>query len=374
MIKELSRNKYRIIVEIGYSIDNKRKRKTEIFYGTKGEAKNREYEIKKQYLRKDFVADSRNMTFEDFSKIFIHNYCEGNVGVKTLDGYKAMIDRINSYIGTWQLSNITTFVLMELYKKLKTGTRKSVLTNNTLLHYYTLLNLMFSQAVKWKLLECNPNEDIPRPKKEKKLAKCYDVEQIGILLNGLKNECLKYQALIWLAIDSGARRSELLALTWEDVDFSTKVMTINKSLDVIKGEIVEKPVKNDTSNRKLVLTNQTIEILKAYKQERIELTENWQENTKLFVANSGKPMYPTTCGKILQKVAVKYGLPKLNFHSLRHSSASLQIVLGIHSKVIQERMGHSSTNVTTGIYSHVFQASRVDVANKLNSVFEGILT
>lgn len=365
MIKQLSKNKYKIIAEIGYNIDGKRKRKTEIFEGTKKQAETREFEIKQLYAKNGFIADSKNLTFEDFGNIFIRNYCEGNVGAKTLDGYESMLEKVNSYIGNWQLKSIETFTLLELYKKLKKGTRKEVVTNNTLLHYYNLINLMFGQAVKWKLLDSNPNADIPRPKKEKHLAECYDMEQIHTLLNGLSNECLKYQALIILAIDSGARRSEILALTWKDIDFDTKVLTINKSLDVIKGKFVEKTTKNDTSTRKMVLTDTTIEVLKAYKEELTSAC-TWKEDNKLFLAKDGKPMYPTTCGKIFQKVAVKYGLPKVNFHSLRHSSASLQIALGVHTKLIQERMGHSSMAVTTSIYSHIFQANRTEVANKLN--------
>ena len=369
MIKQLSKNKFQIVAEIGYGIDGKRKRKKETFYGTKKQAENREYEIKLQYTKKGgFVADSKNMTFEQYSEIFIHYYCEENVGIKTLEGYKSMLEKINSYIGNWRLKSIETFTLLELYKKLKKGTRKETVTNNTLLHYYNLINLMFEQAVQWKLLDTNPNNSIPRPKKEKHLAKCYDLEQIQILLNGLSNECLKYQALIMLALDSGARRSEILALTWNDIDFDTNVLTINKSLDVIKGQFIEKTTKNNSSTRQLVLTDKTISILKAY-QEEIKKTNTWKAENKLFLAKSGKPMYPTTCGKIFQKVAVKYGLPKINFHSLRHSSASLQIALGVHTKLIQERLGHSSMTVTTSIYSHIFQASRTEVANKLNNVF-----
>ena len=365
MIKQLSKNKYKIIAEIGYTMDGKRKRKTEIFEGTRKQAETREFEIKQQYSKKGFITDSKNLTFEDYGKIFIKHYCEGNIGAKTMDGYLSMLEKINSYLGNWQLKSIETFTLTQLYKKLKKGTRKDVVTNNTLLHYYNLINLMFTQAVKWNFIDSNPNSNIPRPKKEKHLAECYDIDQIHTLLNGLTNECLKYQALIILAIDSGARRSEILALTWKDIDFDTKVLTINKSLDVIRGEFIEKATKNDTSTRKMVLTDTTINVLKAYREE-LKTSNTWKETNKLFLAKDGKPMYPTTCGKIFQKVAVKNGLPKINFHSLRHSSASLQIALGVHTKLIQERMGHSSMAVTTSIYSHIFQANRTEVANKLN--------
>ena len=100
------------------------------------------------------------------------------------------------------------------------------------------------------------------------------------------------------------------------------------------------------------------------------LNHNIKDNDKLFLsADCKKPMYPTTCGKILQKIAIKNGLPKHNFHSLRHSTASLLIALGTHAKVIQDRLGHSSTAITMGIYSHIFQANRKEVATQLNSIF-----
>ena len=73
--------------------------------------------------------------------------------------------------------------------------------------------------------------------------------------------------------------------------------------------------------------------------------------------------------KILQKVASKYNLPRINFHALRHTSASMLIALGVHPKEIQDRLGHSSMNVTMSIYSHIFQANRKEVANKLQTIF-----
>ena len=100
-----------------------------------------------------------------------------------------------------------------------------------------------------------------------------------------------------------------------------------------------------------------------------ESAENWSSKNRLFLAKDGKTMYPTTCGKIFQKVAKKYNLPTINFHALRHSCASSLIALGVHPKEIQDRMGHSSLNITMSTYSHIFQANRVEVANKLDTIF-----
>ena len=228
---------------------------------------------------------------------------------------------------------------------------------------------MFVVAIDFGVTDNNPNEKIKRPKKEKKLVECYDMEQVDKLLKGVDNECLKYQALIRLALDSGARRSEILALTWEDIDFSSRVLTINKSFDVIGGVEYLKELKNESSYRNMVLGSKTIKVLQEYKEELQATTDNWKESNRLFLAKGGKTMYPTTCGKIFQKVATKYDLPKKNFHILRHTCASILIALGVHPKEIQDRMGHSSLNITMGTYSHIFQANRVEVAQKLDTIF-----
>lgn len=374
MIKELSKSKkYRIIINLGYNSEGKRKRKVFTFEGTYREAKMKEFELNKKYKRNGTVSDCKNFTFSDYSKFFINNYCENNIGVKTLITYESYLEKINSYIGWYKLDSIKTFDLIVLYKELRKGTRKEQLSNTTLLRYYSLINLMFKQAIKWGFLVENPNDIIQRPKKDKKMVNCYDVEQIKTLLKCLKNEPLKYQSLITLAIDSGARRSEIMGLTWNDIDFKNRIMTINKSLDVLKGKIIIKPTKNLTSTRKVVLMEKTIQILKRFQEEQKKKYANFKETNNIFLDKSGeKIMHPTTCVKILKKVAIKYNLPVYNFHSLRHSSASLQIALGIQEKLIQERLGHSSITTTASIYSHVFQANRVEVANKLNDVLGAV--
>lgn len=367
MIQTLSKNKYKIIVDVGTKAD--RRRKSQIHIGTKREAQMIEFEMKQKYSKNSTKINITDITFKEYGNIFVSKYCEPNLSIKTIVGYKSMLDKINDYIGNWKLKDIDTYTLNELYIKLKNGDKVKKRSNYTILHYYNLINLMFEQAIDFEILDYNPNRKIKRPKKEKKLVQCYDMEQMKTLLNGLDNECLKYQALIRLAIDSGARKSEILALTWQDINFDTGVITINKSIDVIKGEFYEKELKNNSSYRNLVLTSKTLEVLKQYQEELKANTKGFKDSNKLFLARSGKPMYPTTCGKILQKVANKYNLPRINFHALRHTSASMLIALGVHPKEIQDRLGHSSMNVTMSIYSHIFQANRKEVANKLQTIF-----
>lgn len=365
MIKAISNNKWKITVELGKDISGTRRRKSEIFIGTKKEAERRYFEIESEFQNKPKVIHNYDITFEDYSKIFIRRYCEPNLCKKTIVEYKAMINRINSYIGSWKLNEIDSFVLDQLYTKLKTGQKIKVISNYTLLHYFNIVNLMFEQAIKFELLQINPNKKLKRPKKEVKMVTCYNPEQTKKLLNCLENENIKYNALISLAIDSGARKSELLGLEWKNVDFQNNVITIDKSLHVVNGELIEKELKNITSYRSIVITERTKNILKRYKEEQQKMFSDFSENNKVFVRKDGKSIYPTTCGKMLKEIAKRNDLPPLNFHALRHTCASLLISLGVHVKEIQDRMGHSSINVTMSTYSHVFQSNRVEVANKI---------
>lgn len=130
MIKPLSKNKYKIIAEIGYDIDGKRKRKTEVFNGTKREAEKREFEIKQEYANKTILFNKKELTFEDYGRLFMKKYCEQNLSPKTIAGYETMLKKINDIIGKWLLTSIDTFTLNELYIKLRDGERVSKVSNN----------------------------------------------------------------------------------------------------------------------------------------------------------------------------------------------------------------------------------------------------
>ena len=102
------------------------------------------------------------------------------------------------------------------------------LSENTILHHYTLIGSILNKAVDWECLEKNPNNKVPRPKIKKHEPNFYDVEQVQTLLRCLENEPIKTQALILLALDTGARRGELTGLDWSDIDLEKGYMSTGK--------------------------------------------------------------------------------------------------------------------------------------------------
>lgn len=370
-ISRLSNNKFKITIELGYDILGNRKRKIERFNGTKSEAVIREAELKKQYYHIGNVSNISDLTFEEFSQIFMAKYC-ANIGLITKDGYEKSLKRILPIIGKIKLNKITPLILDNLYLKLKIGEKGQELGYHSMYSFYKLINVMFNQAIKWELLDKNPNLKANKPKREKKERNYYDLEQAQKLITCLEKENIKYRALITLALDSGARRSEICALRWTDIDFKTNTIKITKSLKVVKGVVDEATTKTDSSKREIIISNTTVEILKEYKKWQDSIIakkgKSWNNENRVFTSKDGNYIYPTTCDHTIKKIVKKYNLAPISFHELRHTSASILIYKGINPKAVSERLGHASTDITMEIYSHVFDVTKKASANIFDEV------
>lgn len=372
---QLSKNKYKVTVELGYDVLGNRRRKTEIVNGTLTEARMKEAELRNKYYHIGNVANVSDITLEQYSELFLKRYCQNNMSLVTISGYQDSLKRIIPIIGKEKLNKITPLMLDNMYGQLKTGVTNKTLGYHSMYAFYKLMNVMFNQAIKWEILDKNPNLKATKPKKEKKERRYYDLEQVSKLLSCLENESIKYKALITLALDSGARRSEICALRWNDIDFNTNMLRIDNSLKVVKGVLDERETKTLSSKREIMLSNATMEVLREYKEWQDnyikEVGKNWKGTDRVFTSKEGKHMNPDTCDKIITKIIRKYNLPPITFHGLRHTSASILIHKGINPKAVSQRLGHSSTDVTMEIYSHTFDITKKESANAFDEILKG---
>lgn len=372
-ITRLSNNKYKITIELGYDILGNRKRKIERFSGTKEEAIKRETELKSQYYHIGKANNISDITFDEYSKIFLSKYCD-NIGLVTKDGYEKSLKRILPILGKKRLNDITPLILDNMYQQLKVGKNKQQLGYHSMYNYYKLINVMFNQAIKWELLDRNPNLKANKPKREKKERNYYDLEQVDTLLSYLEYENIKYKTLIILALDSGARRSEICALRWSDINFDTQMMKIDKSLKVIRGVVDEATTKTENSKREIMLSKSTINLLKEYKEWQDNyikwVGKKWQGTDRIFTSKEGNYMHPSTCDHIMRKIVKKYNLAPICFHELRHTSASILINKGINPKAVSQRLGHADTSITMEIYTHTFDTSKKDSALAFDDILK----
>ena len=365
-IQELIKNKkYKIDIPIGYS-GTKRIRHIETFYGGKKEASLRENELKLQLKNNTYIKKNK-LTVEDLMNEWLESK-KSEIELKTYNSYKLWSTKIINAIGNIKVKDLNVKILEDFYNELRTSTS---LSPKSIQEIYTTISMALNKAIKWGYILNNPNLLIDKPKVKKQEIQCYSPEEVEKLLTVLKNESLKYQAIITLALDSGCRRGEITGLTWNDVNFDKSFIVVNKTTQYLPNYgIYEKSTKSETSNRIIYITNSTKQILKKYQAEQIKkrmlLGNKWGNSNRIFTTEYGTDMHPDTPSKILEKIIKKYNLKRITFHGLRHTSISLQISSGIQSQIISKRAGHSSVTVTDKIYSHFFENEFKDVASKMD--------
>lgn len=372
-VREIERNKrYQIEIPLGYK-GAKKIRHYETFYGTKKDAMIEEYRIKIQLKEGSYVKKT-DMTFEDLSKEYL-KIQKGILSLKTYINYEHRMITINEHLGFIKLKDLNTKVIENFYNYMRkeyVSVRGKHISSTTVQHYYSIINNMLKQAVRWDYITHNPNLRIAKPKRTRANIQCYSPEEVDKLLEVLKNEPLKYQAVIQLALDLGCRRGELTGLTWNDIDLDSGRLEINKTTQYAYGEIYEKGTKTVNSERVNYVSGMTLDILKQWKKEQLQqkllLGSKWEGSNRVFTTDYGADIHPDTPTKIFKKILKKYNLREIKFHSLRHTTVSLMIRKGIQPQLISRKVGHSSVQTTDRIYSHFFEDQFKDVPNVMDDL------
>lgn len=366
-VREIGKNKYKIEVVYGYN-GNHKKRVTKVYNGRKKEAEQLEAELITK-LKNNEPFENNKITIASLCDEYL-KYKSDKIAIKTYKTYEMYINNyIKKCIGHIKVKNLTVKLLEDFYVDLKNNT---TLSDLTIKHIYEIMNGVLSCAKKWGYVINNVNENVEHIKVEKREIQCYTPKEVQKLIKVLKSESLKYQALILLAIDSGARRGELTGLTWDDIDYTNNSINISKVTQYVNGVgIFEKEPKNKTSIRKVIVSETTMNVLKEYEKSqlrlRLKLSNKWENSKRVFTTDYGADMHPDTPSKILTKVIKKYNLKYINFHALRHTSISLQINNDIPVQLISKRAGHSSTTITYNTYSHFFDDSFKGIADTMNN-------
>jgi len=230
-----------------------------------------------------------------------------------------------------------------------------------------------SDAVKQGLVARNVASLVSPPRFDRYEAQTLTVGQAERLLEVAHGSHL--DALLILALTTGMRRGELLALRWDDVDFQQSLVSVHRTMTRVGGYgYVEGEPKTRSSRRRIVLPGVALEALKDHRerqaQVQLKVGETWQDKGLVFCDDSGGFFSPDVVlyrfGKLLSKV----GLPHMRFHDLRHSAATILLVAGVHPKVVQERMGHSTIAMTLDVYSHVLPSMQQEAAGKIDDLFK----
>jgi len=356
-IEKRGENSYRLNVSGGFNFKGERiiHRRTIPAEGKteKSRRKKAENELAKfiAEIERGEFHDVKDIKLKDFADMWLKHYGKHNLAKRTYARYEDLLQgRIIPELGHKKLTEIRPPHLVEFYESLmQEGTRKDSrsggLSPTTITQIHRILSSMFNTAIRWEMVYSNPVEKVKPPKQKRAHVDYYNKEQTDKLMVALAKEPLKYRAMITLALVTGARRGELAALEWSDIDFNKGALKINKSAQYLGTEgMFLSDTKNTHSDREIYLPDFVTELLKEYRREWVEkkmkLGDKWQEEKDdftdeyintwkgkelLFTTWNGWPMHINTISKWFQKFLVRHGLPKIKFHALRHTvNASLR--------------------------------------------------
>ena len=229
------------------------------------------------------------------------------------------------------------------------------------------------RAVKWGLIDSNPCHRVDAPKLDKKETACLTAQEAAQFLENLAAEPLNVQVMFSMLLLTGMRRGELLGLEWSDIDFDNATVNIKRTSQYTADKgIYTDTTKTEKSKRLISIPCQLVNLLSDYKMEmlrqRFALGSQWVNSNRLFVKWNGEPMHPNTPYSLLHKLLVKYEMPLVSLHSLRHTNASIMIANGADVRTVSGRLGHSQTSTTLNIYAHLLQDADERAADIVSDV------
>lgn len=202
-----------------------------------------------------------------------------------------------------------------------------------------------------------------------------DENQTAVLLEAARHTRLGIVVL--LAVATGLRRGEILALRWQDVDLDRGVAHVRRSLEQLRGGLNFKQPKTAKSRRTVALPSVAVEGLKHHrleqKKERLAIGPAYQDQDLICARVHGTPMDPSEVTAGFARLIAGLDLPKIRLHDLRHGHATHLLAQGIHPKVVSERLGHSTIGITLDTYSHVMPGMQEEAAQKLDSALRAAI-
>ncbi|MHB8084795.1 MAG: tyrosine-type recombinase/integrase [Dehalococcoidia bacterium] len=368
-ITKRGKNSYSIVLDAG--TDPKTGKRTQQWItvpGPKKEAEKRLGELIHQVDTGIYTKPGKT-TVADFLLRWVNDY-RPNLSPRGYERYEGIVKgHLVPALGHLQLTQLKPEHIQAHY----TAAQTKGLSARTVRYHHAVLHVALKTAVKYGQLARNPADAVTPPKKRRTEMKVWNEDEISRFLEEAKNT--PYYELFYMALFTGMRRGELLAMRWADIDFIFNQVHVTRSLHHLKnGSYIFTEPKSDTSRRSIAMTPSTSLLLKACREKRALdqalLNRSLSEDTLLFSHPDGRPLRPNTITNAWNVTAKHAGLKAIRLHDARHTHASILLKQGVHPKIVQERLGHSSIEITLDIYSHVAPGLQEAAAARFDQALE----
>jgi integrase len=375
-LRERSPGHWAIVISVRDPMTGQRKRRWHSFVGTKRQAQIECSRLITEHERGTAVDPSRE-TIAAFLERWIE-HMQGQVSPRSLERYTELARKnIMPLLGTLPLTKLQPAQISSAYAKALTSGRRDGqggLSARTVHHMHRVLRQALQQAVQWQLLARNPADAVRPPKAERKQMQTLDADGTVALIETARGTSLFVPIL--LGVLCGLRRGEVAALRWRHVHLERGQLSVVASTEQTERGTREKETKSGRG-RTVALSPMIVDELRAYRLKQAEglfkLGVRLNDDHHVVAREDGQPLQPRSLTHAFVKFIRRNGLRQVRLHDLRHTHATAMLSEGVHPKIAQERLGHSSVSVTIDLYSHVLPGMQAEAVSRVDATLRDAL-
>ena len=334
---------------------------------TQAEVKEKLKKAMEDSTKVDFTKNGK-YTVGTWLDEWFENVAKIKVRASSHQTYKGYIENhIKPNIGNIPIEKLTTMDLQKFYRKLLTKGRverieskdqPKGLSAKTVRNINQVISSAMELAVAQKIIPANPTNACALPKIEHQEMQTIPVEQLQAFLQEAK--ATGVYEMYYIKLATGLRRGELLGLKWQDIDWKNGVIKVHRQVARVDGQIKESPLKTKSSYRTVTISQQAIEVLKEQKKKT--------NDAYVFPSPNGGPISPDSVNNMLKRVLERAGIPKVRFHDLRHTFATIALQNGVDIKTVSSMLGHFSAGFTLDTYAHVTTSAQKEAAQTMGNI------
>ena len=305
------------------------------------------------------------------------DFATSSFSPKTVETTRMYIeDPIVPLLGSLQVAKLTPSDLDRFYRQLlEVGRSRGPYAPATIRRVHGIIRRALTQGVRWGWITHNPAIDASPPRVPMKELKPPNPDQVVRVFRLAEEVDPELATFIMLAASSGARRGELLALRWHDLDLSRGRLSIERGIVRVDGDLVEQGTKTHQS-RRISLDAGTVSALRAHEDR---MAERARAASTLITSESfvfshaidgSSPWHPDSTSRAFRNICKQAGVTGIRLHDLRHYVATRLLAAGVDVRTVAGRLGHRNPSTTLNVYSHFVPETDQEAAETLGRIFE----
>ena len=307
--------------------------------------------------------EGAKITLNEYLDRWIQTAVKPRVREKTSHDYEGMLRRyIRPNLGERVLAAMRPLDLQTVYHQMI----ERGLSARTVRYTHAVLRSAMRQALQWRLLLENPADGVRVPQQSRNEMRALTVEQVRTLLKVALTT--PYGRVLAVALTTGLRPSEYLALKWQDIDWGRQTISVVRSIRRLSGRWCFCDTKRARSRRPIKLQIWIVALLQELRTETTLLDSCSEAIDLVFRTPSGQPINADSLAKHFKSILNLAGLPRVRLYDLRHTAATIALAAGVSPKVVSEQLGHASTAFTLDTYAHVLPHMQDEAVARIEAV------